>query len=204
MLGPAPSLPQIDLAGVNAVVAGHVIAIQRVNRMVGRSGFLLRAAASDLPPLMQLLLDAGARLCSAETFDTVRIEAGWPLYGRDITEANLPQEVDRDAQVISFKKGCYLGQETVARIDALGHVNRKLRGLKFAGEVTPDAGTPLTIGDKNVGEVTSAVISPTLGAPLALGYVRRGHNEIGTRLNSPFGEVEVVALPVGYAQHTNG
>jgi folate-binding protein YgfZ len=148
---------------------------------------------ATVPTLKERLLEAGAVNCDAAAFDAVRIEAGWPLFGRDITPENLPQEVDRDAYAISFKKGCYLGQETVARIDAMGHVNRKLRRLKFAGDAAPAPGTALLAGDKHVGEVTSAAISPNFGAPLALGYVRRGHNEPGTRLISSAGEVEVLA-----------
>ena len=62
-----------------------------------------------------------------------RVEAGTPYYGPDINDKNLPQEISRDSRAISFVKGCYLGQETVARIDALGHVNRTLVGVRFAG-----------------------------------------------------------------------
>ena len=67
-----------------------------------------------------------------EIFEVLRIEAGTPVFGKDVTEKNLPQEIGRDARAISFVKGCYLGQETVARIDALGHVNQLLKGLVFA------------------------------------------------------------------------
>src|SRR5438046_8506879 len=105
----------------------------------------------------------------------MRIEAGYPLYGRDITDKNLPQEIDRDRLAISFTKGCYLGQETVARIDALGHVNRLLRGIKFLTSAIPERGTELQSGGKVVGHVTSSCWSPGIGAPLALGFLRRGH-----------------------------
>src|SRR5262249_52983757 len=67
----------------------------------------------------------------AECFELLRIEAGTPVFGKDITEKNLPQEIGRDARAISFVKGCYLGQETVARLDALGHVNQILKGVVF-------------------------------------------------------------------------
>ena len=79
-----------------------------------------------------------------KSFDAARIESGTPLFGRDITDENLPQEIDRDRLAISFTKGCYLGQETVARIDALGHVNRLLRAVKFPPQSpTPPVGTEL-------------------------------------------------------------
>src|SRR4029453_1620592 len=96
--------------------------------------FFLQVARSDVSRLITALLDSGAALCGTDAVETARIEAGFPLFGRDITDDNLPQEVGRDAKAISFTKGCYLGQETVARIDALGHVNRSLVGLKFASE----------------------------------------------------------------------
>ncbi len=119
-----------------------------------------------------------------------------PRYGVDFNEENLPQEVGRDDQAISFTKGCYLGQETVARIDALGQVNQRLVGVRFFGSDVPAGGTGLTREDRFVGLVTSAALSPKLDAPLALAMVRREANAPGTRLVSAVGECEVVSLPV--------
>src|SRR5262249_33064178 len=107
-----------------------------------------------------------------------------------------PQELGRDALAISFTKGCYLGQETVARIDALGHVNQTLRGLRFHGQTVPTPGTVLTVADKTVAHVTSAAFSPRLNAPLALGYVRHGQTAPGTQLRSSLGEATVVEFPL--------
>jgi folate-binding protein YgfZ len=129
-------------------------------------------------------------------FDAARIAAGMPVYGVDFNEENLPQEVGRDAEAISFTKGCYLGQETVARIDALGHVNQRLAGLRFSGNNVPAAGMEVTRDDRVVGRVTSSAFSPKLEAPLALSMVRREANSPGTRLASTIGECEVVALPL--------
>ena len=84
--------------------------------------------------------------CGTAAFDALRIESGTPLFGVDFDEENLPQEVGRDELAISFTKGCYLGQETVARIDALGHVNQQLAGVRFAGPDVPDAKAELTQG----------------------------------------------------------
>jgi folate-binding protein YgfZ len=89
-----------------------------------------------------------------------------PRYGVDFTEENLPQEVGRDREAISFTKGCYLGQETVARIDALGHVNHRLVGVRFFGSEVPASGTELTRECRIVGSGTSAAFSPKLNAPL--------------------------------------
>lgn len=183
--------PQTTWASASVSLDGRSIVVQRVDPILAGPSFLLRAPTADLGAIEQALLAAGAVRCCEATFDTVRIEAGWPLYGRDITDQNLPQEVDRDSQAISFTKGCYLGQETVARIDALGHVNRKLRSLKFAPNSAPMAGLQLLDGDKSAGEITSATLSPKFSAPLALGYVRRGHNESGTRLTSAQGQAIV-------------
>ncbi len=139
------------------------------------------------------------RACVAvdwQVFTAARIEAGTPLFGVDFDEHNFPQEVGRDREAISFTKGCYLGQETVARIDALGRVNQKIVGVRFFGTEVPSAGAELSKDGAKVGTVTSAAYSPRMGAPLALAMVRREANSPGTRLESPVGSCEVVALPV--------
>jgi tRNA-modifying protein YgfZ len=142
------------------------------------------------------LKGAGAVDCSHAAYDALRIEAGFPLFGHDITAQNLPQEVSRDSRTISYTKGCYLGQETVARIDALGHVNRNLVRLRFLGSQIPPIGASLLAGEDSVGTVTSAAWSPHFQSPLALGYVRRGFNTPGTRLTfaADVSEVEVMPL----------
>ncbi|TWT73784.1 glycine cleavage system aminomethyltransferase T [Posidoniimonas polymericola] len=161
------------------------------------------AAAGELFDIAAL----GARLClndacmdtmvrlSPGGFDTLRIERGFPLDRVDVDSSRLPQEVNRDAAAISFTKGCYLGQETVARIDALGHVNRVLVSVTFAGGEPPSVGAELTADGKPVGVVTSACYSKELAAPLALAYVRREHAGAGTKLESSAGAAEVLAGP---------
>lgn len=133
---------------------------------------------------------------ASRVVEACRIEAGFPLYGQDITDDNLPQEVDRNDQAISFRKGCYLGQETVARIDALGHVNKLLRGLVFDAAEVPAIGTPLLDGDKQVGAVTSAAFSPRFERAIGLGYVRRQQSAPGTRLSHAGGGCQVATLPL--------
>ncbi len=169
--------------------------LRRVD-MTSPGGFLLSARREDGAAIAAALVDAGATRCGEAAFEAARIERGFPLFGKDLSDKNLPQEVARDQAAISFVKGCYLGQETVARIDALGHVNRLLVGLRFAGSDVPQPGTELRAGEQVVGQVTSASYSPRLQAPLALAYVRRGSNEPGARLNSASGEAEVIAFPV--------
>jgi folate-binding protein YgfZ len=146
--------------------------------------------------LLAELAAAGAVRSDAPAIDTARIEAGTPLYGRDVTEENLPQEVDRTSLAISFTKGCYLGQETIARLDALGHVNRTLCGVRFAHTEVPPPGTEIRVDEKVACRITSSCWSLRLDAPLALAYVRRGLNHVGSRFPSPWGEVEVIQVPL--------
>lgn len=167
----------------------------------GPQSFFVRAMPGDVHAIVAALGGAGARACQPAAIEACRLEAGFPLFGRDITDDNLPQEVNRTSQAISFTKGCYLGQETVARIDALGHVNRLLVGLKFAGGDPPPPGTKLVAGDKPVGNVTSSAWSPALQTPLALAYVRRSSAAPGSQLQSDSGPAEVIALPVSQAAH---
>ena len=120
--------------------------------------------------------------CSLGAWEIVRVEAGLPQFGIDLTQENLPQEVHRNAEAISFTKGCYLGQETVARIDALGHVNKLLCRLAFNTAQLPLPGTELFVEGKAVAKLTSVVWSPKLSQPLALGYVRRGFETPGSKI----------------------
>ena len=128
----------------------------------------------------------------------LRTEAGIPWYDADIDERTLPPEAGLEQRAISYTKGCYLGQEVIERIRSRGHVNRKLTGLRLSlrGSALPPAGAKLLSDGKEVGHITTAVHSPTLGAAIALGYVRREHLEAGTRLGvEGGGPAEVAALP---------
>ena len=141
-------------------------------------------------------LSGKGRLCQTAAPEAIRIEAGLPRFGIDFDQSNFPQEIGRDQQAISFTKGCYLGQETVARIDAMGHVNQQIAGLQFDDNRLPTAGTLLSYDGNTVGKLTSSAYSPRLKAPIALGMIRRGHYEVGEKLDSPFGTCHVVALPM--------
>lgn len=191
----AGALPDERLANAEIAIVGCPTLVIRTE-LIRPGGYLVIADRAKEPELRQALSAAGARPCEFEALDAARIEAGFPWYGVDITAENLPQEVGRDPLAISFVKGCYIGQETVARIDALGHVNKQLVGVKFAGSDAPPPGAELKAAEQVVGEVTSARYSPRLQAPLALAYVRRGHHEPGSKLDSAFGAAEVVKLPV--------
>lgn len=142
------------------------------------------------------LRSQGAALCSQQAWEILRIEAGRPEFGKDVTDANLPQEVNRDTTAISFTKGCYLGQETVARLDALGHVNRLLVSVQWMGQTVPAVGESIEVegqsNGKPVGTVTSAIWSPRWDGPLGLAYLRVPHHRLGTKLKSDAGSCVVV------------
>jgi folate-binding protein YgfZ len=124
----------------------------------------------------------GLRDLEPSVFEALRIEHGTPVFGRDVTVDNLPQEVGRDPRAISFVKGCYLGQETVARIDALGHVNKVLRGFRFGTKDVPSPGAAIEAGNKTVGTITSSALSVHRGIVLALGYIRAANAAAGTEV----------------------
>lgn len=151
---------------------------------LGAPGWLFVGASAVMDRTARTLLESGALVGSSAAFDYARIAAGTPLYGVDISDKNLPQELDRDARLISFNKGCYLGQETVARIDALGHVNRVLRRLRFADVASPASlpttGDDIQLDGQTVGHITSAAWDSTGEPIVALGYLRRGSDAPGT------------------------
>ncbi len=151
---------RVRLAGVEAEIARLP--------WCGPDGFFVAVAAADGRGLEAWFAAAGLPRIDPAAVDALRIEAGWPAAA-DIPEKSLPQEFGRDATAISFTKGCYLGQETVARIDALGHVNRRLVGLATDRAVAP--GADVRCGDEPVAVVTSACISPLLATGLALALV---------------------------------
>ncbi len=158
------ALPARLLDHVAMQIAGIDVKAARVD-WAGDVGFLLRVAAADRDRLAAALRAAGIPEASAEALEAVRIEEGRPAPA-DIVEKTLPQELGRDARAISFTKGCYLGQETVARIDALGHVNRRLVAVAIAGPV--EQGAIVTSGGETIGTVTSACLSPRIGGGLGL------------------------------------
>jgi folate-binding protein YgfZ len=116
---------------------------------------------------------AGARRVGSLAVTAVRVEAGEPVMGRDLDEKTIPQESGLVPDTVSFAKGCYLGQELVARIDSRGHVNRGLRGVVIATNVLPPEGAELFAGESAVGRITSVAESLTLRAPVGLALVRR-------------------------------
>jgi folate-binding protein YgfZ len=167
--------------------------IWRRNRL-GVIGYDLLWDTSDSGVWSPVLGSLPMRSSECPAFDCLRIEAGLPRFGIDVSEANLPQEMGRIEQTISYTKGCYIGQETVARVRSFGHVNRTLRGLLVSEKNTLDPGVKLFHDGQEAGALTSCTISPRLGRTIALGYLRRGHDEPGTTLSLRPDSTEVNAL----------
>jgi len=131
-----------------------------------------------------------------ETFETLRIEAGTPLFGPDIDESRFVMEVGRATRAVSYSKGCYLGQEPIVMArDRAGHVNRAFLGLKALDGAPPAPGTKLFRDGQEVGVVTSSCHSPRLGIPVALGYLRWKHQDPGLKLETESRQVFEVVGP---------
>jgi folate-binding protein YgfZ len=171
---------------------------------LGSQGFDLFVPVGSLGVLAERVLAVvqagGGRLCGWQALELARIEAGIPRFGADMDESNLPLECGIEQRAISYNKGCYIGQEVLNRIHTLGHVNKELRGLRLPGDLDlPMKGDKLFWSDKEVGYVTSAIDSPTLKAKIALAYVRREANQVGTELllQTPNGKgkARIVGLP---------
>jgi len=149
----------------------------------GFSGFDLRVPRTLVDSTRGKLLAAGAVPSTLSVLEAARIEAGIPRWGAELTEDVLPDEAGLPARGwVSYTKGCYIGQETVARIRTYGHVNRSLVGLLVEGANAPVPGAELHSADSRVGAVTSATYSARLGKVVALGYVRRESAAPGTSL----------------------
>jgi folate-binding protein YgfZ len=131
---------------------------------------------------------------SAETLEVLRIQAAMPKWGVDIDENTIPNEAGLEARAISYDKGCYIGQETIARIKTYGHVNRRLVQMAATGEGVPARGDKLLAEGREVGHVTSVARSSRLGKPLALGYVRREFATAGVKLKCNNETVEVLRV----------
>ena len=152
---------------------GHSLIVARSNE-IGLEGYEIFLPAERFAQSWQLAVDAGARPGGLLAWEVARIEAGRPEWGLDMDDNTIPQEANFDElEAISYTKGCYVGQEVVARVHFRGHVNRHLRGLLFGQADPPPPGALLfDQSEKQVGEVRSSALSPRRGA-VALAMVRR-------------------------------
>jgi len=180
---PEHSCEKTSIAGTECLAAGT------------RDGIDLILASAEAARLRAALLEAGAVLVTPEAAEILRIEAGVPRFGAEMGTATMPAEAGIVETAVSFTKGCYIGQETVARLHYKGKPNRHLRGLRLSAAVEP--GTSLRLGEKEVGRVGGVAVSPTLGS-VGLAILRR-EAEPGAEL--AVGEdgvtARVVDLPFG-------
>jgi folate-binding protein YgfZ len=179
---------------------------------LGTAGYDLFVPVGSLGAVADKLITAvravGGRACGWDALETVRIEAAIPRFGQDMDESNLPPEAGLDERAISYSKGCYIGQEIIARIRTYGQVAKTLRGLKLADGLKslPKKGDKLHRGDQEIGYVTSAIASPTLKSNIALAYLRREANAPGTELTlrTEAGDSPAVVVTVPFQPFTAG
>jgi folate-binding protein YgfZ len=194
LLGPASA----DVCGVAELDdAEHAHAPVEIGGIRARAirtdlGIDLLCDAADTDSLRAALTDAGAVPVSDEVAECARNEHGRPRYGVDLDDSVIPQEAGLNERAVSFTKGCYVGQETVARLHYRGKPNRHLRGLRLTEPGR--SGDELTFEGRPVGRLASVSVSPRLG-PIALALVRREAPVGATVAVGVDGQAEVVELP---------
>lgn len=158
-------------------------------------GFDLMTGAGGAARLWEALAAAGARPLGQEALEVLRVEAGLPRYGQDMDETNVVLEALAD-DAVSFTKGCYVGQEIIARIHWRGHVAKQLAGLAFDGRAEVVRDDKVTTADgQAIGRLTSVTFSPTLDRTIALGYVKYDYLAPGTELRVAQATARVTPLP---------
>jgi folate-binding protein YgfZ len=196
---PIPSLP--DHSWVSTIIAGHHVLVVRASH-TGETGYDILIQQQGLKDVWDFLLLKGEfhsiSPVGLKAVDSLRIEAGIPIYGIDVDEANMMLETGL-TDAVSFNKGCYTGQEAVAMATYRGHVSKRISGLRVEGGVIPLRGDRIFKDEKEIGHITSATRSETLGEVIALGLVKYGFFDPGTpvqiKTGDSFSIAEVVALP---------
>ena len=176
-----------------SVVGGAPVRIVRASDFPA-GGWAIHASPEQAAEAREALISAGAVAIGEGTLDVLRVEDGRPWYGRDVTEDNLLHETGLVAEYHSPTKGCYVGQEVIARLEARGaNVNKVLRGLRLAGPV--EGGAAVHADGKDVGVVTTSGVSPRLG-PIAMAFVHRSRAEAGTVVEVAGAPATVTTLPI--------
>ena len=195
LLGSAPA-PAPD-SWLDATLGGSRVALAAFG-WSGEPGYQLFVPAQAADAAVAAL-DAAVRACGgiaadAQALEVLRIEAGIPRLGAELDEDVLPAEAHLTERAVSFTKGCYTGQEIVARLDARGQVQHLLVGLRFEDDGLPAPGAGVEVGGRRIGEVTSACRSAVAGA-IGLGYVRRAQAAADTEVSVSGRPARVAALP---------
>jgi len=192
--GAGAELP--DLAAESHAMVAIGAAQVRVARAgdLPAGGFVLHVSPDAREAVFGSLTGAGAVPLALAVVDVLRIEDGRPWYGPDVSEENLLHETTLVGEYHSPSKGCYVGQEVIARLEARGgHVNKLLRGLRLAAPAA--AGDRIHAGGKEVGRITTAGVSPALGA-IAMGYVHRKAADPGTVVEVASAPATIARLPL--------
>jgi folate-binding protein YgfZ len=163
----------------------------------GVDGFELVVRPADLEALQAALFERGAQRLAEGAAEALRVEAGVPRFHRDMDETTIPLEAGIEPRAISQTKGCYVGQEVIARVLHRGHgrVVKKLVGLTMGADRVPARSTVVHVDGRDAGSVTSSVFSPTLGKPIALAYVHRDFIAPGTAVTLDGEAATVTPLP---------
>ncbi len=170
--------------------AGDVTLIRASH--TAEDGFDLFTGADKADSLWDALIAAGACPVGLDVLEILRIEAGLPRYGVDMDDTTIVSETNLD-DAVSFTKGCYIGQEIIARIKYRGHVAKKLTGLLFDGEANLEVGAKIRSADIEIGRITSFVRSPALKRTVALGYVKYDSLAAGTSVKVVSADEEIDA-----------
>jgi folate-binding protein YgfZ len=175
-------------------IGGTPVVIARIDQL-GVPGYVIYVDVQEEAALTTSLASAGAVPAAPQTLEAARIEAGYPVFGIDMSTDTIPLEAAIEDRAISLTKGCYVGQEVIIRVLHRGHgrVARKLVGLHVEGAVPPH-GAKIFTGDREIGFVTSAAHSPRFGA-IALGYVHRDFIEPGTVVDVDAARSRAVVTP---------
>jgi folate-binding protein YgfZ len=185
-----------DHATLNATWNGLPAIVLRVSDL-GVGGYEIVVRPGDLAGLEAALMEKGAQKLGAAAGEALRIEAGIPRFHRDMDESTIPLEAGIESRAISQTKGCYVGQEVIARVLHRGHgrVVKKLVGLAMAADRVPLPSTAVHVDGREAGAVTSSIFSPALGKPIALAYVHRDFVAPGTVVTLDGDTGTVTALP---------
>ncbi len=191
-LGGEPALPDKPNSIASLTFEDEAIPVIHKS-LTGEEGFILLVMPERAESLLNALRNADgapAAPLSRETLEVLRIEAGIPLFGKDMDNSNVFPETGLEHSSVSYNKGCYIGQEVIARIKTYGAPNFALMGLLLPEGPLPPPDTPVKLKDKKIGTIKSAIFSPSLGKNIALAYMQKDHRSPDTTLSVTLRDTE--------------
>jgi aminomethyltransferase len=191
---------------ISAAIAGQTALIMRTEE-TGERDYEVLIPADGLVAAWEQLMDVGRshgiKPIGSQAHEALRMEAGLPKAGTDLNEEIVPPEANLEEKAFSLTKGCYPGQEVVARMDTYGSIRRHLVGLVVKGSAVPPKGAKLFSGNREVGWISSATLSPQLKAPIAFGFPLRDFSAAGTALTIEAGgmKYDATVRPLPFYPH---